>query len=85
MLLQRTHLQRRELMLRRARENVDQLVFNRYFSWQPPQSFLPILPNAALKESKSVTLVAAAFASVPSLASLALKSSMFFQISGLAV
>src|SRR5262252_4793448 len=57
----------------------------RYFSWQAPQSFLPMLPNAALKESKSFTLEAADFASVPNLASLALKSSMFFQMSGLAV
>jgi hypothetical protein len=68
-----------------ARDSVHQPFFNRYFSWQPPQSFLPILPKAALKESKSFTLEAAAFASVHSLASLALKSSMFFQISGLAV
>ena len=66
-------------------KKVDQLFFKRYFSWQPPQSFLPILPNAALKDSRSLTLELAAFASVPSLASLALKSSMFFQISGLAV
>ena len=57
----------------------------RYFSWQPPQSFLPMLPKAALKESKSFTLESAAFASLPSLASFALKSFMFFQISGLAV
>src|SRR5208282_4029588 len=25
-----------------------QLFFRRYFSWQPPQSFLPMLPKAAL-------------------------------------
>ena len=62
-----------------------QLFLRRYFSWQPPQSFLPISPNAALKESRSFTFASAALESLPNLASLALKSSMFFQISGLAL
>ena len=68
-----------------VRQEGYQLFFKRYFSCQPPQSFLQMLPNAALKEFKSFTQESAAFASLPSLASLALKSSMFFQISGLAV
>src|SRR5215831_17301794 len=57
-----------------------QVFLRRYFSWQPPQSFLPIAPNAALKESRSFTFLSAALESLPNLASLVLKSSMFFQI-----
>src|SRR5262249_10612981 len=62
-----------------------QLCLRRYFSWQLPQSFLPMLPKAFLKDSRSVTLPLAAFASLPNLARRALKSSMFSQIFGLAV
>src|ERR1700722_8006577 len=60
----------------------DQLFLTRYFSWQPPQSFLPMAPNAALKLSRSFTLAMASLASVPNLASRALKSSIFSQIFG---
>src|ERR1700741_3929470 len=62
-----------------------QPILTRYFSWQPPQSFLPMLPNVTLKDSRSFTLASAAFASLPSLARRALKSSILFQISGLAL
>jgi hypothetical protein len=62
-----------------------QLFLRRYFSWQPPQSFLPISPNTALNESRSFTFVSAALESLPNLGSVVLKSSMFFQISGLAL
>src|ERR1700744_1598802 len=49
----------------------NQLFLTRYFSWQPPQSFLPMAPNAGLKLSRAFTL-----------ARRALKSSMFSQIFG---